>query len=88
MDAGAIIALASVIIVVEIAVFGGIIRYLLTKIEKQEAKWDLADRTLDAKQETINELRRQLDKLEITAEIQHRFLDQLPKQLPPPSGDR
>lgn len=100
MDPGAIIALAGLVVTVLIAVFGGVIRHLISKVErleseskadreKFETKLDLADRTVDAKQDTINELRRQLDKLEITAEIQHRFLDQLPKQLPPsPSGER
>lgn len=97
MDAGAIVALASVIVVVLIAVFGGIIRHLLSKNDRLaaenrsdrdrfEAKLEIAERTADTKQETIGELRRQVDKLEITAEIQRRFLDQLPKQLPPQSG--
>lgn len=91
MDPGAVVALASVIVMVLIAVFGGIIRHLIAKIDriegKYETKLDIALRTIDAKDETINELRRQVSKFEITAEIQHRFLDQLPKQLPP-TGDR
>ncbi len=99
MDAGAIIALAAVIVTVLGLVFGGIIRYLVGKVDRLEAeakvladryetKLDLAERTVDAKQETIEELRRQVSKLEITTEISNRLMDQLPKHLPPISGDK
>jgi uncharacterized membrane protein YhiD involved in acid resistance len=91
MDAGAIIALISVVATLLTVILGGIIRYLVNKIERQEnkfeAKLELAERTADAKQETIDELRRQVDRLEITAVIQDRLLGRLPQQLPPPSGD-
>lgn len=89
MEPGAVIALVVGGLGLIALPVGGLVRYLLAQIGRLETKLDLAVRTAETKQETIDEQRRQLDKLEITAEITHRFLDQLPKQLPPkPSGDR
>lgn len=89
MDPGAVIALVVGGLGLIALPIGGVIRYLQGQITRLETKLDLAVRTVETKQETIDEQRRQIDKLEITAEIQHRFLDQLPKQLPPRApGDR
>ena len=54
--------------------------------QSYEAKLDLAERALETKQETVDELRRQVDRYQITAEIQDRFFKQIPP--PPPSGER
>lgn len=102
MDAGAIIALAALVVTILIAVFGAIIRWLAGQVAEQKrlnesqrveytARLNVAEQTADARRETIVELKRQLDKLEITAEIQNRLLNQLPRHLPAadiPSGDR
>lgn len=87
MDASAIVALAGVVVMVLSTVFGGVIRYLLGRIRELTQKVDLLTRTVDAKEEIIAVQNRQIDKYEITAEIQKRFFDQLPRQLPP-SGDK
>jgi hypothetical protein len=60
-----------------LTVAGGIIRHLLTKL-------GAAETLLDAKNETIGELRRQVDRLEITAQLQDRVLGALPR----PSSNR
>lgn len=89
MEPGAVVALVIGGLGLIALPVGGVIRYLLNQITRLETKLELSDRTVEAKQETILEQRRQLDKLEITAKIQERFLVQLPQQLPPrsPSGD-
>lgn len=107
MDAGAWLALVSIISGVVLAIVGGFVRRLFTEIDEHkrdkatqraeyearlkdqrqsyEAKLELAERALDTKQETVDELRRQVDRYQITAEIQDRFFKQIP---PPPSGER
>ena len=87
MDPGAIVARVFGGLGLIALPVGGVIRYLLGQIARLETKVELALKTADAKQETIDELRRQVDKLEITAVIQERLLGRLPQQLPPPSGD-
>jgi hypothetical protein len=54
--------------------------------ERYDAKLALAEKALETKSETVDELRRQVDRYLITAEIQDRFF----KQIPPPasSGER
>lgn len=71
MDAGSIIALISVVSALLTTVLGGTVRYLLGKLAVAEA-------LVDAKQETIEELRRQLSEHRITAQIQDRFFSALP----------
>lgn len=83
MDASSIIALISVVAALLTTVLGGTVRYLLGKLAVAEA-------LVDAKQETIEELRRQLSEHRITAQIQDRFFSQLPSgssaYRPPPRG--
>lgn len=49
-------------------------------------KLEYAEQTIETRQETIAELRRQLDRLVITAEIQERFFSGLPRTTPPQRG--
>lgn len=72
MDDSAIIALISVVASLLTVILGGIIRHLLTKLAAAES-------LLGSKNETISELRRQVDRLEITAQIQDRVLGALPR---------
>jgi uncharacterized membrane protein YdjX (TVP38/TMEM64 family) len=72
MDPGSIIALIGVVATLVTAILGGIIRYLLNRLAVAEA-------LVDAKQETIEEQRRQLSEYKITAQIQDRFFSQLPR---------
>lgn len=55
--------------------------------ERFEVKLELAEKALEAKSETVDELRRQVDRFLITAEIQDRFFKQIPPP-PPTSGER
>lgn len=83
LNAGVSVAIAGLVVTVLIAVFGGIIKHLLDRAAKYEARYEAlaesSERTLDAKQETIEELRRQVSRLEITAELQDKFFGQLPR---------
>lgn len=101
MGAGEIIALASLIVTVILVVGGALLRSRDNQIAElrrereaqqraYETKLDFADRTIDTMRETNAELRRQLDRQTITAEITERFLGGLPRQVPPTtgSGDR
>lgn len=58
-----------------------------TERERFEAKLALAEKALETKSETVDDLRRQVDRFLITAEIQDRFFKQIPPP-PPSSGDR
>lgn len=82
MDAGAWLTLVSIVSVLAIAVFGGILRLVFKQIDDVKRERDIAERALEAKSETVAELRRQVDRYQITAEIQDRFF----KQLPPPTS--
>ena len=97
MDAGAWLTLVSIVSGIVLAVITGVIRMLVKQIDElkrekevqrstYDAKLDLAERALETKQETVDELRRQVDRYQITAEIQDRFFKQIPP--PPPSGER
>lgn len=90
MQPGEIIALAALVFTVFTFVAGAAIRSFTNRIaelqkEKSslETKIDVLKRTLEAKQETIDEQHRQLDRLIITAEIQEKFFSRLPRHLPP-----
>lgn len=76
MDPGALIALIALGFAVVGAPVGFFIRHLLSRAAVAEA-------LAEARQETIEELRRQKDRLEITAQIQDRFFSQLPRTLDP-----
>ncbi len=97
MDAGAWLTLVSIVSGIVLAVVTGVIRMLVKQIDElkhdketqriaYDAKLDLAERALETKQETVDELRRQVDRYQITAEIQDRFFKQIPP--PPSSGER
>ena len=96
MDAGAWLTLVSIVSVLAIAIFGGILRLVLKQVDDvrverdkagaaYEAKLRITEQALEAKSETVAELRRQVDRYQITAEIQDKFFKQLP---PAKSGDR
>jgi hypothetical protein len=94
---GEIIALASLIFTIFTFAAAILIRSRDMKISELredkkvlEAKLELTRKTLETKQETIDEQHRQLDRLIITAEIQEKFFSGLPRHLPPasPSGDK
>jgi len=74
MDPGAVIALILGVVAAVGTPFGFFIKYLLNRATVAEA-------LAEARQETIEELRRQKDRLEITAQIQDRFFSQLPRTL-------
>lgn len=76
MDAGAVIALLSAVLAIVLSISGGVIKYLLGRLS-------VAESLDDARQETIAELRRQKERLEVTALIQDRFFSQLPRTLDP-----
>lgn len=89
MEAGEIIALASTLFTVIAFVVGLLVKAYTSKIadlqkanEQLNIKIDVLKRTLDAKQETIDEQHRQLDRLIITAEIQERFFGGLHRRIP------
>jgi membrane protein YqaA with SNARE-associated domain len=76
LDAGAVIALLSAVLAIVLSIAGGVIKYLLGRLS-------VAESLDDARQETIAELRRQKERLEVTALIQDRFFSQLPRTLDP-----
>lgn len=89
MGAGEIIALAAFVFTVFTFVVGagvksytGRISELAKEKEVLTAKIEILHRTIDAKQETIDEQHRQLDRLMITAEIQEKFFSRVPRRLP------
>lgn len=97
MSAGEWLTLVSIVSGIILAVVSGVIRWLVKQVDEHkrekdtqrisyEAKLELAERALETKQETVDELRRQVDRYQITAEIQDRFFKQIPP--PPSSGDR
>lgn len=81
MDDSAIIALISVVASLLTVILGGIIRHLITKLATAET-------VIAAKNETIGELRRQVDRLEITAQLQDRVMSALPRVEQHPGGAR
>lgn len=90
MGAGEIIALSGLIFTIFTFIALSLIRSRDLQIadlkrdkEVLETKHDVLKQTLSAKQETIDEQHRQLDRLIITAEIQERFFSGLPRHLPP-----
>ena len=95
-DPGAVIALAALIFTVISTIFAFTVRAYVARIselnrenELLRARNEVIQRTLDAKQETINEQHRQLDRLMITAEIQERFFRQMSQRIPPSrTGDQ
>lgn len=87
VDASAWLTLVSIITGLASLVIGGYIRNLHKQIDGHQHKLELAEQLLDAKQETVDDLRRQVDRLQITAEIQDRFFKQIPPP-PPGSGER
>lgn len=74
MTSGAVIALILGVITLLGTPLGFFIKHLINRAE-------IAESLAEAKQETIDELRRQKDRLEITAQIQDRFFSQLPRTL-------
>jgi flagellar biosynthesis chaperone FliJ len=85
MDAGAWLTLVSIVVGLATLVVGGYIRQLHKQVDDRDHKLELAEKALEAKSETVDELRRQVDRYQITAEIQDRFFKQIP---PAPSGER
>jgi hypothetical protein len=87
VEAGEIIAVCSIVVSVITTTLVTMITQRNRRIDALETSLRLAEQTSETKQETIAELRRQVDRLTITAEIQERFFRELPRHLPP-SGDR
>jgi hypothetical protein len=86
MDGGQVIALISVVATVVLAVLGGVFKYLLGRIRDLTTSLEVAGKTIENKSETITVLQRQVDKYEITADLQEKFFGSLPPRKP--SGDR
>ena len=78
MDANAVISLVSVIAAVLLAIGGGTIKHLLAKVAAAESKTTVAVALADSKQALIEDLRRQVQRLEITADITDKFMSRLP----------
>lgn len=78
MDAGAIIALISVVSTLLTVILGGIIRYLLGRL-------GTADAVIATKDQTITALQRQIDRLEVAAMIQEKLFGTSPRALDPGS---
>lgn len=89
MGAGEIIALVALVFTVLSFVVGALIKSRDNQIaelrrenESLLTRLDTLDKTLAAKQETIAEQHRLLDRLTITAEIQERFFSGVQRHLP------
>jgi hypothetical protein len=76
VDAGALIALILGVVAIVGAPIGFFIRYLLNRVQ-------IAEALAETRQETIDRQARQIDRLEITAQIQDKFFSQLPRTLDP-----
>lgn len=75
MTSGDWVAVAGIIVTILIAAVAG----LLKSISNLKIKIEAKDVIIKNKDDTIAELKRQLDKLEITGTLMHRFFSQLPK---------
>lgn len=98
MSAGEWLTVVSIVSALAVTIVGGVIRWLVNqnaelRREKEtqrlayETKLEIAERALETKSEIVDELRRQVDRLTITAEIQDKLFKQLPSP-PPRSGER
>jgi hypothetical protein len=72
MNASAWLTAVGIFVAVAGPAAGGIIRRLLTRL-------DVAEALVASKQQTIDTLERQIDRLEITAQIQDKFFSSLPR---------
>jgi hypothetical protein len=72
MNASAWLTVVGIVVALAVPVVGGIIRRILSRL-------DVAEALVASKQGTIDTLQRQVDRLEITAQIQDRFFSSLPR---------
>lgn len=72
MTASAWLTVVGIVVALAVPVVGGIIRRILSRL-------DVAEALVASKQQTIDTLQRQIDRLEITAQIQDRFFSSLPR---------
>jgi hypothetical protein len=79
VSSGDTIAIFAIAVPVLMAVLGLVITNLISSNKELRAKVDAKDVIIRNKDDTIAELKRQLDKLEITGTLMHRFFSQLPK---------
>lgn len=68
------IAICAIVVTILLAIIAG----LFKRIGTLEAKLDAKDLIIDNKDDTIAELKRQNDRLEITGTLMNRFFSQLP----------
>jgi predicted Holliday junction resolvase-like endonuclease len=71
MTSSDVIGIFAITVPVICLILGGVIAHLVRKVSLLEGK-------VEAKNETIAELKRQNDKLEITGTLANRFFSQLP----------
>ncbi len=76
MNAGNVIALLSILTVVVLTVSGWVVGHLMTRLRT-------ADQLVATQRDTIEDLKRQNQRLEITAELTDRFLT---ATMPPRTG--
>lgn len=79
MDAGNWVTVLGIALGAVLTISGWVVSHLLGRLTT-------ADALVDTKQQTIDELKRQIMKLEVTAELTDKFLTTLPKGSPPGEG--
>lgn len=82
MDPGIVAALIGVVGAAVLAAVGGTVKFMRSKadkvVEKLEHDVELLEKAVNVKDEAIADLRSQRDRLQITADLMDRFLNQLP----------
>lgn len=68
-----------VAVVAVLGVFGGVFQFVDRRLSALRVQVTSALATVAAKDETIRELQRQVDRLSVTAEIQAKFFNELPR---------
>jgi hypothetical protein len=79
VDAGNWVAVLGIALTAALTVGGWVVSHLLGRLST-------ADALVDTKQQTIDELKRQILRLEVTAELTDKFLIVLPKAPPGEGG--
>lgn len=86
MDGGAIIALVGVVVGIAGLIIGGVVKYLLGRIDRLDTDLGLARKINEELKETNTLLREQNLELRIVARSQAGFFDRLPPR-EPKTGD-
>lgn len=98
MNPGVVVAIVVPCVLLIAGLVGWVIKYLIGRYEREvaargedrkeyERRLNLLDQALDLKTETIQDLRRQVSELHITAQLQDKFLSRLPPSPHPARGE-